>query len=113
MLQPPVILSDGAYRPEPDEDGFGADLLPPEQRAEVIAAYDALMERNAISEAIELALEDGLLEEAEARAATDLTAASLALLGARGFEDWDVRIVFRDGPVSEPLPQRQRFGAGG
>lgn len=112
-LQPPVIMTESVYRPEPDADGPGVALIPAEERAEVIAAYDALMERNAISEAIELALEDGLLEEAEARAATDLTAASLALLGARGFEDWDVRIVFRDGPVSEPLPQRQRFGAGG
>lgn len=112
-LQPPVILSDVVYRPEPDADGLGVDLISAEERAEVISAYDALMERNAISEAIDLALEDGLLEEAEARAATDLTAASLALLRARGFDGWEVRIVFGDEPEGAPLPDRQRTGVGG
>jgi len=62
------------------------------------------MERNAITEAIGLALEDGLLEEAEARAATGLTSAILALLRARGFENWEFGVVFRDAQGGGPLP---------
>ena len=103
-LQPPVIINEGAYRPEPDADGLGPICIPAEERAEFIADYDALMERNAITEAIGLALEDGLLEEAEARAATGLTSAILALLRAGGFENWEVRVVFRDAPGGGPLP---------
>lgn len=104
VLQPPVILYDASFRPEPDTDGVGTVLIPAEERAEIIAAYDALMERNAIAEALDLAMEDGLAAEAEGRAAADLAAASLALLRARGFDDVEVVVVFDEIPFPGQEP---------
>ncbi|MDM7993469.1 MAG: DUF4230 domain-containing protein [Candidatus Fermentibacter sp.] len=98
-LQPPVILYDSSYRPEPDTDGPGAILIPAEERAEIMAAYDAVMEQNARTEAQGLAMEDGLIAEAEGRAAADLTEAALAVLGSRGFDDVEVVVCFGEIPA--------------
>lgn len=99
VLQPPAILYDSSYRPEPDTDGIGAHLIPAEERAEIIAAYDALMEQDAIAEAQIRAMEDGLAAEAEGRAAADLTEAALAVLGSKGFDDVEVVVCFGEMPV--------------
>ena len=108
VLQPPVILQEEAYRPEPDADGPGTVLISAEERAEIVAAYDAMMERNAVTEALDLAMDDGLAAEAEGRAAVDLTVAALALLGARGFDDVEVVVVFGEVP-----PEDARSGVEG
>ncbi|HRY60950.1 MAG TPA: DUF4230 domain-containing protein [Candidatus Fermentibacter sp.] len=99
-LQPPVILYDSSYRPEPDTDGPGGILIPAEERAEIMAAYDALMEQNARTEALHLAMEDALIAEAEGRAAADLTEAALAVLGSRGFDEVEVVVVFEEYPTA-------------
>lgn len=113
-LQPPVIDQEGSYRPAPDADGPGADLIPAEERAEAIARFDALMEQNARTEALGLAMNDGLALEAEANTAEDLTAAVRAILLSQGFEDFEVVVVFGDFPeVPPPASDPPRLRPGG
>lgn len=102
-LQPPVIDLEGSYRPAPDADRPGAVLVPAEERAEAMARYDALMEQNARTAALDLAMSDGLVLEAESNTAADMTAAVRAILMEQGFEDFEVIVVFGDFPEA-PLP---------
>lgn len=110
VIQPPAILYDASYMPVPDIDGMGADLIPAEERAEMIASCDAMMEQNAIAEALDRSMADALAADAEGRAAADLTAAALALLGSRGFEDVEVVVVFGELPAPPGTGGRDQDG---
>jgi hypothetical protein len=112
-LQPAVVDLEGVYRPEPDVDGLGADLIPAEERAEIISQYDALMEQNARTAAQDLAMGDELRADAEARTASDLSSAVLALLRARGFDDVEVIVVFGEAAIPPPIPDSPHQQTGG
>jgi hypothetical protein len=62
------------------------------------------MEQNARTEALDLAMSDGLALEAESNTAEDLTAAVKAILLEQGFEEFEVIVVFGDFPAV-PLPE--------